>query len=119
VVLWQDTDVSEYLAASIPGWISEDFTASSPGWISEDFTASTPGRISEDSAASIPGWISEDLAASTLKMEAAESSETIVSYHNTTWVYNRKDLDLNCINCNVKSITELQNSSGKRCFLPQ
>jgi len=31
----------------------------------------------------------------TLKMEAAESSETLVSYNNTTWHHNSDDLELN------------------------
>jgi hypothetical protein len=38
----------------------------------------------------------EDFAASIfLKMEASRSSETLVSYYNTTWHQNPKDLDLN------------------------
>jgi len=41
--------------------------------------------------------ISEYLAASTftLKMEAAKSSKTLVSYHGATWHHNPEDLDLN------------------------
>jgi hypothetical protein len=31
----------------------------------------------------------------TLKMEAAWSSETLVSYHSTTWRHKPEDLDLN------------------------
>jgi hypothetical protein len=30
----------------------------------------------------------------TLRMQAARSSETLVSCHSTTWYYNPKDLDL-------------------------
>jgi hypothetical protein len=32
-------------------------------------------------------------------MEAARSSETVVSYHNTTWHHNLEDLDLNLHCC--------------------
>jgi hypothetical protein len=33
----------------------------------------------------------------TLKMEALRSSETLVSYHNTTWRHDPEDLDLTVI----------------------
>jgi hypothetical protein len=40
----------------------------------------------------------------TLKMEAARSSETLVSYHSTTWSHNPEDLNLN-YHCHVAEIT--------------
>jgi len=33
----------------------------------------------------------------TLKMEAAKSSEKVVSYHTTTWHHNPKNCDLNVL----------------------
>jgi hypothetical protein len=34
----------------------------------------------------------------TLKMEAAQTSEMLVSYHNATWPHNPEELDLNTMN---------------------
>jgi hypothetical protein len=39
----------------------------------------------------------------TLKMEAARSSETLVSYCNTMWCNNTEDINLNCNNLFIKS----------------
>jgi hypothetical protein len=52
----------------------------------------TPCSVAMDTS------VLEDLAA-TLKMEAARSSEMLVSYGNTVWHDNPKDLVLNLHHC--------------------